>query len=259
MFPVPSSQLLTISKVADYWSREMKPPARRDELFGLLVKAWWRGDLAASGAQRLDVLKAIHKHPPSWITFEDDQQIKELPDGIVEVRQFVPLPKSNPNSWTDDDCTEAFRVIAEIWDSSDFELLAPVVYGLELTEAEFTRWVGSSGYKKGTFWARGGGGQDTPTADKISRARLTELAREYCESVKEGGQPSQIGFENWLETKNIHGPRGDVRSAYQEIAGPLQRGRPTKKEPSRRDETENFPELNSPRIANNAPPDRNDP
>jgi hypothetical protein len=227
--PVPSSQLLTFSKVADYWSRDMKPPARRDELFDFLVKAWCRGDLAASGARRVDVLKAIHKHPSSWITFEDDQQIKELPDGSVGVRRLVPLPKSNPDSWTDDDCTEAFHVIAEIWDSSNFEHVVPVVRGLELTEAEFTRLVGSSIYNRGTFWAREGGGQDTPPADKISRARLAELAREYYESAKEGGQPSQIGFENWLETKNIHGPRGDVRSAYQEIAGPLKRGRPTKK------------------------------
>lgn len=98
VFPVSSNQTLSFPKIADYWSREMKPPTSSDELFNFLVKAWWRGDLLAIGVARIDVLKAIHKNPPCWITFEDDQQLTELPNGVVEVRRLVPLPKGNPNS-----------------------------------------------------------------------------------------------------------------------------------------------------------------
>jgi hypothetical protein len=237
VFPVPSSQPLSFPEVADYWSREMKPPASRDELFELLVKAWWRGDLVASGAQRVDVVKAIHKFPPSWVTFEANQEIKELPDGIVEVRRFVPLPKSKPDSWMDDDCTVAFQVIAEIWDSSDFKLLVPVVWGLKLREAEYTRWVESCGYHRGTFWASAEERENSTPANRISRASLTALAREYYESLqKDGKNPTQNGFVEWLNAKDVHGSRSLVRSAYKEIAGPLRRGKPTKAGTAQRDE-----------------------
>jgi hypothetical protein len=246
MFPVPSNQRLSFSKIADYWSRGMNPPTNRDELFDFLVKAWWRGEFVASGAKRVDVLKAIHKVPPSWITFERDQQIRELPDGIVEVRLFVPIPKANPESWTDEDCMEAFHVMAEIWDSSDFQLFIPIVWGLELTEAEFTRWVGSYDYSRGAFWARGESAEGTPVANKISRSKLAELAREYYESIPEEPQRSQSGFEHWLEAKGIRGPRGYVRGAYKQVAGPLRAGRP--KGATQRHEAENPPELNSPQI-----------
>jgi hypothetical protein len=249
VFPVPSNQQLSFLKIADYWSREMKPPANSDELFDLLVKAWWRGELVASGAERVDVLKAIQKCPPSCIAFESDQGIKELPDGSVEVRWVVPLPETNPDSWKDSDCAKAFQSIAQIWDTFTFELVAPVICGLELTEAEFTRWARSHRYMRGAFWASGPG-DDGPPFDKISRSKLAQLAQEYYKSATEGR--SQSGFEDWLETKNIHGPRGDVRSAYKGVAGPLQPGRPTKKELARVGEKENSPELNAPQIANNA-------
>jgi hypothetical protein len=250
VFPIPSNQRLPFLKIADYWSREMKPSANSDELFDLLVKAWWRGELVASGAERVNVLKAIQKYPPSRIVFESDQGIKELPDdGSVEVRCVVPLPRSNPDSWKDSDCAEAFQSIAQIWDTCTFELVTPVICRLELTEAEFTRWVRSYRYMRGAFWASGRG-DDGPPADKVSRSKLAQLAQEYYESAAEGR--SQSGFEDWLETKNIHGPRGDVRSAYKEVAGPLQPGRPTKKELARVGEKENSPELNAPQIANNA-------
>jgi hypothetical protein len=39
VFPVPSNQCLPFLKIADYWSREMKRPANRDEFFDSLVKA----------------------------------------------------------------------------------------------------------------------------------------------------------------------------------------------------------------------------
>jgi hypothetical protein len=192
----------------------MKPPTRCDELFDFLVKAWWRGDLLATGAERVNVLRAIHNYPPSWITFEDDQQIRELPNGVVEVRRFVPLPKSNPDSWTDDDCTEAFQVIAEIWDSSDFELFVPVVRSLQSREDEYTRWVESRGHQRGSFWTRGT--KEKGSSPKISKASVTNLAREYHDTAQ---SPTQDGFVKWATTKNITGSRDVFRSTYKDLAG----------------------------------------
>jgi hypothetical protein len=225
VFPVPSSQPLSLWQIADYWSREMKPPANRDELFDSLVKAWWRGELVASGAERVDMLKAIHNNPPSWIAFEGEQQISALPNGIVEVRLFVPLPKSSPDSWTDDDCTEAFQIIAKLWDSLDFELFVPIVWSLQLSEDEFTRWVKSRGHQRGNFWARGK--KEKGSSAKISKATITDLVREYRQSTP---SPTQDGFLKWLRAKNIDGSRDFFRSTYKDLTGQLRPGRPTKKE-----------------------------
>jgi hypothetical protein len=223
VFPVPSSQTLPFPKIADYWSREMKPPTSQHELFDFLVKAWWRGDLFASGAKRVDVLKAIYNNPPSWITFEDGQQITELADGVVEVRQIIPLPRSSRDSWTDGDCNETFQIIARIWNSSDFELFVPVVWGLHLSEIEYTRWVKSCGYQRGSFWTREK--KEKASSTKISIANAAELAGEYRRSEQ---IPTQDGFLKWLTAKNITGSRSLFRLIYKDLAGPLQPGRPSK-------------------------------
>jgi hypothetical protein len=137
----------------------------------------------------------------------------------------------HPDSWKESECTEAFQSVAQIWDALRFELVTPVVCGLELAEAEFTRWIASYGYERGTFWAIGEDAEERIAADKISRSKLEVLAREYYEIASEGARPTQSGFAHWLETKNVHAPRGEVYSAYKKISGPLRRGCPTKKGP----------------------------
>jgi hypothetical protein len=224
VFPVPSSQPLSLWQIADYWSREMKPPANRDELFDSLVKAWWRGELVASGAERVDMLKAIHNNPPSWIAFEGEQQISALPNGIGEVRLFVPLPKSSPDSWTDDDCTEAFQIIAKLWDSLDFELFVPIVWSLQLSEDEFTRWVKSRGHQRGNFWVRG----------KKEKGVCQNIQGDYnrfsSRTLPIHAKPNTGRFLKWLRAKNIDGSRDFFRSTYKDLTGQLRPGRPTKKE-----------------------------
>ena len=69
MFPISATRKLSFATVANYWSREMTPCATSEELLGELAKAWWRGELIASGAGRADVLRAIYRHPPECVVF----------------------------------------------------------------------------------------------------------------------------------------------------------------------------------------------
>ncbi len=44
MFP-KREPALSIQEISEYWSREIVPPASREELRSEIEKAWWRGDL----------------------------------------------------------------------------------------------------------------------------------------------------------------------------------------------------------------------
>jgi hypothetical protein len=162
MFPIPSSQPLSFAKVADYWSREVRPPASPAELLNELIKAWWRGEFVASGAKRADVLRGIYSSRPDLVAFAfpespDPPQMNELPNKIVEMLWLwrVPLPNPRPQTWDDDNCTEAFQVVAEAWDGEPgiFELCFPVLRALELTERELSKWIDSQGWPALIFWA----------------------------------------------------------------------------------------------------------
>jgi hypothetical protein len=205
----------------------MSPPASSDELLNELVQAWWRGELAASGAQRVNVLHTIFRLSPPFIAFDDDQHIKELTDGTVDVRPFlVPLSNSVPSSWDDHNCSEAFEAIANAWCIlSSFELMLPIVRALEFTEVEFSRWLRTR-RQAATFWGSSREGGNPLPARSISTRGAAELAKEYYNSPHEQGKrPTQIGFEEWLKAKRICGSRLVFRTEFKKVAGPLRRGR----------------------------------
>jgi hypothetical protein len=57
MFPIAESTL-SFGEIADYWSREIHPPASWDEILRTLESAWWLGELRGnSGPTRLQRLK----------------------------------------------------------------------------------------------------------------------------------------------------------------------------------------------------------
>ena len=105
MFPISSEQPLSFADVAYYWSLEIRPRASFNEVLNELVRAWWRGNLMASGARRVDVLRAIYKSAPHLVAFAfansvDPPLRNELPDGSIEVLLLdrVPLPSAEPES-----------------------------------------------------------------------------------------------------------------------------------------------------------------
>src|SRR5258708_35462780 len=97
MFPIAQDKLL-ICEIADYWAREIQPPASFAELEVLLEKAWWRGELSVSGPPvRLQVLRFLYSTCSDEIVFviADDagpSEIQELANGgcLVGVPPRVP-------------------------------------------------------------------------------------------------------------------------------------------------------------------------
>lgn len=68
MFPIPSERKLSVVEVAEYWSREIKPPASAQELRDVISKAWWRGELlATNGASRLSVLRGYYARSAKFV------------------------------------------------------------------------------------------------------------------------------------------------------------------------------------------------
>jgi hypothetical protein len=56
MLPI-SEDTLSFSRIAKYWSWEIKPP--ESEILEWLIRAWWRGELLVDSPSRLDVLKGM--------------------------------------------------------------------------------------------------------------------------------------------------------------------------------------------------------
>jgi hypothetical protein len=100
MFPISSKQPLSFLEIASYWRREITPSASFDEVFNLLARAWWRGDLVAAGVNRTDLLRTLYQLDPDRIVFAvsglpEPPLTEELPDGSVMVALWrVPLPNT---------------------------------------------------------------------------------------------------------------------------------------------------------------------
>jgi hypothetical protein len=170
MFPI-SKETLSFREISDFWSREVSPPASRNELLNLLISAWWRGEIVGDALPRLQFLRrlfiSMSKFKEPCIVFiSGDEvgpaQVHEFPDGCVEVdirpRACV---SSNTDDWDEATCDPAFRSFEEIeWDKRCPELF--LTFRLfNLSRAEFMNWVVDRGfYSKPTFW--GGDVAGTP-------------------------------------------------------------------------------------------------
>ena len=123
MFPIREATL-SFGEISDYWSREIQPPASPDELLDILVGAWWLAEIRSStGATRLELLKRMFErmygNGDAPIFFIVGQSIpppfQELPDGalLVDLRSRVSVPSSNIGIWDEDNCSDAFRALAQ--------------------------------------------------------------------------------------------------------------------------------------------------
>jgi hypothetical protein len=82
----------------------------------------------------------------------EPQTSNELPDGTVMVRVIprVNLPSSNPDTWDESSCENAFHELAQI--SRPYHHLNYELAFFLLDREEFGRWVAKHGYGKPTFW-----------------------------------------------------------------------------------------------------------
>jgi hypothetical protein len=161
MFPIRESSL-QFFKIADYWSREIVPKASPEELQNVIEVAWWRGDIVGTKSQgRLALLRGLIRTNiifPLGNRFTPPE-VEELEDGTVcvDIRPRVPLPSSDQASWIDEDCVQAFKIIADSWrciqKDDNFALVAPVMRNMEISRREFQKWV-QTRYPRPSFWGR---------------------------------------------------------------------------------------------------------
>jgi hypothetical protein len=213
MLPVSSAALLTMDRIADYWSREIKPQMSKGEVYDALVKAWWRGEFAeAFGPRRCDLVRALYATRGSGPIFvvhgrETQPSITMLEGGgaQVDLSPHIPLPNSLPDSWTDDLCTDAFNAIAASWNERAFAVIAPSVLSVGLDSRSFFQWTALQGYPRPTFWRREP--QTTPTS---SPAEVERLVQSYlCES---GSKATIDGAVKFVRDAGFRGGRDSIRS-----------------------------------------------
>ena len=245
MYPIPASLNLTLSQIADHWSRKIKPRRSSDEIRRDLGQAWWRGEFQSNGeTTRLRVLRALFKGRradlPFWVQDDDrPQTVWEHPDGSAEVLllSVIRVPSADPESWIDQDCHEAYEAIAQDWGDDVFSLIEPAVVCVTLSEPEFTRWTQNMGYKRPKFWAT-----NTPVSVEHAAPSVAPLPKnrpgkpdkfvsQYIEKEKaSGGRPTRVGLEVAAKSAGIRGGRNERRAEFERQMGgeaPV-RGRPSK-------------------------------
>jgi hypothetical protein len=158
MFPI-SDATLPLPKIADYWSREIRPHASSRELLIQLESAWWRGEIvAAAGASRLALIRHLYESSGDFVFVvpnEPDPRQTERPDGEVEVdlRSLVRVPSTEPASWNDGDCALAYRDLAAATSPlSDLPEFAATFAGICLSHPEFIRWLERRRFNRPKFW-----------------------------------------------------------------------------------------------------------
>ena len=161
MFPIGKSKL-SLREIANYWAREIQPPASRNELLQKLEAAWWLGQIRGDSVKsRLDLLKhmlAMYDGDDARIVFLvenfDEPQPKQLPDGSVrvDVRHRIYLPSRDKNTWDESNCEDTFQSLAQTSSTESYPEMTPGLAWIELTFEEFTDWLASQGYAKPKFW-----------------------------------------------------------------------------------------------------------
>jgi hypothetical protein len=162
MFPIAKSTL-TFGRIADYWPREISPPASWDETLGTLESAWWLGELRGnSGPTRLQRVKNMF----TSMRHRDDLGIVfivgdcagplpvELPDGSlkVDLRHEIRVPSSNTENWDEATCRDAFPALAKTSSKESYPELTVGFTLIQLSYEEFNTWRTNRGYFEPKFW-----------------------------------------------------------------------------------------------------------
>jgi len=162
MFPIAKSTL-TFGRIADYWPREISPPASWDETLGTLESAWWLGELRGnSGPTRLQRLKNMF----TSMRHGDDLGIVfivgdcagplpvELPDGSlkIDLRHQIRVPSSNTENWDEATCRDAFHALAKTSSKESYPELTVGFTLIQLSYEAFNTWRTNRGYFEPKFW-----------------------------------------------------------------------------------------------------------
>lgn len=167
MFPVAADRL-SLAEIAALWAEEMLPSRTASWVQHQLEKAFWRGEIRGDGPTRLDKLRIL---------------------------KWGPVPTTDPNSWTEEDCEPAFNSVANFWPYRHVPgvlMSAPtLLLDVAVSRAEFTGWIIGKGYKQPTFWgafptnADAGGARERVPARGRKRGRRPYLYNAVLTRMRE--------------------------------------------------------------------------
>ena len=163
MYPISAEKRLSLLDVADHWAGELGQPNRYDQLLQNLIRAWWGGEFGPIEAEhRLAMLKWLYKHHRNDISFlipgqDVPDEMRELPHGgvKVDISYRAPVPNIDPSSWTQANCAETFKILADEWSLHLTPEASNNLAFLKVSEADFSSWVRAQGYSRPNFWAQG--------------------------------------------------------------------------------------------------------
>jgi hypothetical protein len=234
MFP-RSEEKLSFLKIAEYWSREIQPPASRDELLTSLEAAWWRGELIGkSPPTRLQLLQIMFGSRESqsyqgifFVTPNDPGRpvTTELKDGAVEVdlspRIIVPY---EADDWTEDSCAAAFSRLAEAPSVQHFPIVSHVLASIELSPEEFFRWVEASGFDVPKFWKRDSAGNASeyrtgaPGRPSSSQLVEAELDRRAASGIRSSSATKEAEYlAGWLKITHPLAPQMSAKTILNKL------------------------------------------
>jgi len=128
MLPIWKDKL-SIEKITDRWSQEIRPPTSREELLDFFKTAWWRGEWKTdSPLTHLALLKSMYRSARErdlttlvFVSKEDgtiSEGIELAGGGLLfdfnELeRPTIPVPSNDPETWTDASCAAAFELLSQ--------------------------------------------------------------------------------------------------------------------------------------------------
>lgn len=210
MIPISADKPLSFLEIARFWSREST--STEQELRAALLCAWWLGELRGVEIRdRLTMLRALFKLRRDNFAFlgpglpPSPNGSVDTPDGgaIVTMLPEVHVPGKDPEQWTEANCHDAFREMAEQWPGleieSDEALAAPLL-GMKLTSPEFFSWLQKRGAEAPAFWSL----PDVPSRESTLAA--TEAATNAC--------------RKWLESEMRRGRQQQPKDDYFALSAP---------------------------------------
>jgi hypothetical protein len=185
MYPISAEKRLSFFAIADHWAGELGQPNRYNQLLEDLFRGWWSGQFGLVEAERrFAMLKWLYKHHRNDISFlirgcVEPEATQELPDGavVLDISYRVPLPNEDPSLWTQANCAQAFKELADGWALRLIPDATNVLGLFKISEADFTVYVRARGYNRPKFWAEEKNrGASVLTA--VSSAQTTRVQRE---------------------------------------------------------------------------------
>ena len=163
MYPISAEKRLSLLGVADHWAGEIGQPSRYHQVLQNLIRASWGGEFGPIEAERrVPALKWLYQHHRNDISFlipgQDvpDEMRKLRHGGVkVDISYRVPVPNTDPSSWTQANCAQAFKVLANEWSLHLIPEASNNLAFLKVSEADFSSWVRAQGYSRPKFWAQG--------------------------------------------------------------------------------------------------------